>query len=396
MAGIKGSKVFRYTDEMRSRAKEIFKERVPDKDSKRPFGLWSDLSKKMAEQFPELKEVPDMTLRSWIRNVCFYDKVGINERSKRNTTVIDGLKRKNKERNAEFIRTYPERLRKMHDGKIVLVNESSIVNAHTPIKHRCLVHGEESESAPAWLLTGRAMKCCGYESNKVDEEELNRRAELSGIKWITPYTNGDTPRDCECLTCGNSFNILPNALKEKIRRGTAETEITCPKCRSLLQHDDNINVFIDEVNHAGKYCEIYLFWDETYEWLKIGISGNAKKRAREGRCNSSEINFYEEEIWHGERTRAVCWATEQVALALSEASSPTKEDTLRWGNTTGMTEVRRASDWNYESERVRDWLKDLLDTCSEMGWIKFMLKFHPFLDPYAKKLLKNQVLEEEQ
>ena len=87
MAGIKGSKVFRYTDEMRSRAKEIFKERVPEKDSKRPFGLWSDLSRKMSEEFPELKEVPDMTLRSWIRNVCLYDKVSISERSKQNTNL---------------------------------------------------------------------------------------------------------------------------------------------------------------------------------------------------------------------------------------------------------------------------------------------------------------------
>ena len=79
MAGTKGSKVFRYTDEMRSRAKEKFKERVPDKDSKRPFGLWSDLGKEMVEDFPELKELPDLTLRNWIRNVCLYDKVSISE-----------------------------------------------------------------------------------------------------------------------------------------------------------------------------------------------------------------------------------------------------------------------------------------------------------------------------
>jgi len=387
MAGTKGSKVFRYTDEMRSRAKEMFQERVPYKDGKRPFGLWSDLSKKMSGEFPQLKELPDLTLRNWIRNVCLYDKVNISDRSKQNAKGIEAIKKKNKERNVAFTRTYPERLRKMHDGEIIIVDESSIVDALTPIKHRCLVHDEESDNAPAWLLSGRAMKCCGYESNRVDKEELDRRAELSGIKWIAPYVNGDTPRDCECLTCGHPFNILPNALQEKIRRGGTETESTCPKCRCLRQHKDNIISFKDNESHATRCSEVYLFWDDSYEWFKIGISNDSNKRGRSASSGPDPSTFYREEIWHGESTRAICWATEQVSLALSNISAPTWQEVEQWSNIVGVTELRRASDWDYDSEKVRYWLQGLLETCSEMGWAEFMLKFHPFLDAYAKKLL---------
>lgn len=388
MAGKRGSNVFRYTNEMRSRAKDMYAERVPDKDSKRPFGLWSDLSKKMSEEFPELKELPDLTLRSWIRNVCLYDKVSISERSKQNTKGIEAIKRKNRERNAEFIRTYPERLRKIHNRKIVIVDESSIVDALTPIKHRCLVHDEESDNAPAWLLTGRAMKCCGYESNKVDDDELNRRAQLSGIKWTAPYVNGDTARDCECLTCGHPFNILPCSLQNKILRGGMEKEAgSCPKCLALLQYEDSIKTFKSNQEQAETYTELYLFWDAAYEWFKIGISKNSNKRGRSASSGSDPSTFYQEEIWHGESTRAICWSTEQVALGLSNISAPTWQEIEQWSNIAGVTELRRASDWDYDSEKVRDWLQGLLETCAEMGWAEFMLKFHPFLDPYAKKLL---------
>jgi hypothetical protein len=388
MSGKKGSKVFRYTEEMRCRAKEMFKERVPDKDSNRPFGLWSDLSKKMSTEFPELKELPDLTLRNWTRNVCLYDKSGINERSKQNTKGIEALKRVSKERNAEFVLTYPERLKKMHNGKVIIVDESSIVDALTPIKHRCLVHDEETESAPAWLLSGRAMKCCGYESNRVDEDELNRRSQLFGIKWTGTYVNGVTPRDCECLTCGHPFNILPCSLQNKILRGGMEKEGgSCPKCLALLKYHDNINIFKSNQEQADTYSELYLFWDKSYEWIKIGISKNTKNRSRRASSGQDPSTFYEQEIWHGKSTRAICWATEQVALALSNISAPTWQEVQQWININGVTELRRASDWNYDSDKIRDWLEELLETCSKMGWKKFMIKFHPFLEPYAKKLL---------
>jgi len=355
MAGKRGSNVFRYTNEMRSRAKDMYVERVPDMDSKRPFGLWSDLSKKMSEEFTELKELPDLTLRNWIRNVCLYDKVSISERSKQNTKGIEAIKRKNKERNAEFIRTYPERLRRMHNGKIVIIDESNIIDALTPIKHRCLVHDEESDNAPAWLLTGRAMKCCGYESNRVDDDELNRRAQLSGIKWTAPYVNGDTARDCECLTCGHPFDILPCSLQNKILRGGMEKEAgSCHKCLALLQYEDNIKTFKSNQEQAEAYTELYLFWDESYEWFKIGISKNSNKRGRSAASGSDPSTFYQEEIWHGESTRAICWSTEQVALGLSNISAPTWQEIEQWSNIVGVTELRRASDWDYDSEKVRD------------------------------------------
>ena len=157
----------------------------------------------------------------------------------------------------------------------------------------------------------------------------------------------------------------------------------------LRQHRDNVNSFKEKEDHATQYCELYLFWDKSYEWFNIGISNDSNKRGKSASSGSNPSTFYEEEIWHGESKRAICWATEQVSLALSNISAPTWQEIEQWSNVVGVTELRRASDWDYDSDKIRDWLKDLLETCSHMGWKEFMIKFHPFLDPYAKKLLKD-------
>lgn len=395
MAGVKGSKVFAYTDKMRSRAKELFTKRVPNPDSKRPFGLWSDLSKEMNREFPELKELPDLTLRNWIRNVCLYDKVSISERSKKNTKGIEAIKKKNEERNAEFIKTYPERLRKAHDGQIIVVDESSINNALTPVRHRCLVHNFESDNAPAWLLSGRKMKCCGLESMMLSDEELDRRAELCGIKWTSRYVNGDTPRDCECLVCGHPFNIIPNSLQNKIARGGIESEgSSCPRCLSLLQSRDSIRVFSEDRDHADSYAEIYLYWDATYEWFKIGISKDSSRRAYGENSRKTQSPFYEDQIWVGKSTRSKCWAVEQVCLALSITSKPTQEEEDAFTYRKGFTEIRRASDWDYDTEKVQEWMSNLLEICESSNWIDFMLKYHPRLDAFSRKELKEAMQKE--
>jgi len=388
MAGVRGSKVFHYSDQMRSRAKELFNEIVPSKSIKRPFGIWTLLASQMRKDFPELLNLPEMTLRSWIRNVCLHDKVSISERSKLNSKGIEAIKQRNKERNEEFRRTYSDRLRERHGGTIEIVNESTLIDALTPILHRCAIHDYTSSNAPAWLLSGRRMKCCGYESNMVDQDELDRRADICGIRWIGSYINGDTERKCECVECGHIFSILPNSLQNKIQRGRIEEEASpCRVCRSLIMFQDGIRTLSRKINYARDNCYIYIYWDTEHEWFKIGISKNPDKRAKSASSGDNPSSFYDMEISRHQGTRAECWATEQVALALSKVSEPSDEDKAKWTNKNGVTELRRASDWQYDTEAITIWINELIENCKEIGWIPFMRHFHPDLDMFSRREL---------
>jgi hypothetical protein len=389
MAGVKGSKFFAYTDKMRSRAKELFTKRVPNPDSKRPFGLWSDLSKEMNREFPELKELPDLTLRNWIRNVCLYDKVSIQERGRRNSKGIKAIQESNRKRNEEFKRNYPDRLKQEHNGKFVVVDETTIKTSLTPIEHKCLVHNKVYRTRPADLLKGKELMCCGTERRMLSNDELERRAELCGIRWTSEYVHGDSPRDCECLVCGHPFNIIPNSLQNKIGRGGVDTEgSSCPRCLSLLQSRDSIRVFSEDRDYADSYAEIYLYWDATYEWFKIGISKDSSRRAYGENSRKTQSPFYEDQIWVGKSTRSKCWAVEQVCLALSITSKPTQEEEDAFTYRKGFTEIRRASDWDYDTEKVQEWMSNLLEICESSNWIDFMLKYHPRLDAFSRKELK--------
>ncbi len=372
---------FKYTDEMREFAKKIYKQHVPEETSKRQYGIWALISKSLCSEYSELSSIRGISLQSWIRNICLYNKVGPSERSKNNENFLKATQAENERRRQEFISTYPAKLKEKFNDKIILVKPKELKGAHIPIDHYCREHKETRKIRPAAILGGRSvgLKCCI--NNFFTEELDNERAKLCGIKWIEDHQNQKKSRKCECLKCGFKFSIIPSSIADKVRRdGHINDASSCPRCMRLVIYHDNIKSLSENIEYGKQDCELYIFWDESGEWFKIGISSEIDQR--ESRAKTDGSKFYGQKIISFSGKRAECWATEQLSLSLTLSSAPSEEEQNQWVNKEGITEIRRAKDWDYDAEKLSIWLEELFEDCKKVGWITFLKKFHPFLDDY--------------
>ncbi len=89
---------FKYTDEMREFAKKIYNQHVPEETSKRQYGIWALISKSLCSEYSELSSIRGISLQSWIRNICLYNKVGPSERSKNNENFLKATQAENERR----------------------------------------------------------------------------------------------------------------------------------------------------------------------------------------------------------------------------------------------------------------------------------------------------------
>lgn len=101
------------------------------------------------------------------------------------------------------------------------------VNAHTQIKHKCLIHNEIWETSPDSILQGGGCKYCQREKLKETNLKSNtqyledlQRINLNIIP-LEEYINGETKIQHKCLKCGYIWEVRP----QNLLNGTG-----CPKC----------------------------------------------------------------------------------------------------------------------------------------------------------------------
>ena len=108
---------------------------------------------------------------------------------------------------------YDERLSEI--GRLIRLEPYR--NTETPILHRCLKHGMESEVRPANALKGRGMLCCKDELQKAD---ARRRSQEAADRYDEILASYGRLKRLEAYT-GNHVPILHLCLKHNERHKTA-------------------------------------------------------------------------------------------------------------------------------------------------------------------------------
>lgn len=328
-----------------------------------------------------------------------------------------GAKSPAAQRNQRAAKNYASRLAAI--GRLEVLE--SYVDSHTPILHRCLIHGEEHKTAPMNAINRNGgLKCCKEAAMQEQREKQTakarteyeaRLAAIGKVEALEPYINNTTPILHKCLTHGKELKARPSDLLQgkglKCCQGTigmlkyegskyeaecaqhgrvlplepyqgirvrilhkclthGETHLASPhtilkghglKCCNL--GGDSLARLLNDSEWANRSCHLYVA-RISEDYLKPGIAEDTKQRAEQGGGFYSGYAFISDQL-----TRAEAWAIEQRLLSESVDAKP---DTLPeiFKGWEGYTELREKDVLPESWYVTRFW--ELLDEVGEEGW----------------------------
>ena len=95
------------------------------------------------------------------------------------------------------------------------------IDSHTPILHRCLIHGEEGKTSPTGALSGRGLRCCQKAAQAATVEAQrqeaarsydSRIAAIGRVIRLEPYDRSGTSILHRCLEHGEEHKATPDSI----------------------------------------------------------------------------------------------------------------------------------------------------------------------------------------
>ena len=232
---------------------------------------------------------------------------------------IFASRERGKKKNLEMKKIYKSRIKKIHHGNIVALEE--YIDWETPIKHYCKKHDMSYPATPNQILSGRGLKCCksrqGYLKHKADYYE--KCSKLGRVIPLEEYKGISEKISHYCLR----HNQIHPAAPHTILQGHGL------KCCN--DGGDSFERFKNDEAFANGDCNFYLAdLDDIY--LKVGITNDLVERKRREKYRSYIFTPLA-------LIRAEAWTIEQIILSESVNSIP-KIIPKKFESNSGLSEIR--------------------------------------------------------
>lgn len=178
-------------------------------------------------------------------------------------------------------------------GFVLLSGPEDYKNStHSKLLYICHC-GETHKSTYLNLKKGQGCKKCGYNKNRINEDELKEKFKEYGCKWINgEYKNWHYSKLVYLCPCGNKDEITASSLYSKVR-----TNLKCKKCRNYdikirFTKDNNPRYNHDLTDEERIKGRDYL---EYAEWRKSVYKRDYYKCVccnKKGRLNAHHLDSY--------------------------------------------------------------------------------------------------------
>jgi hypothetical protein len=188
----------------------------------------------------------------------------------------------NTHRHAAAAATYAKRLAAI--GKLIAL-ESYPSNAHTPILHKCLVHGEVHLQRPANAVRGYGLKCCQFTGIKINARRSKSEASaaydaklaaVGRLVRLEKYKGKAVPILHRCLEHGEKHFCTPN------NAYSGQGLICCRAAAAMVNTLASV-IFGSDPFKMLNPCSFYIYGvKDRPDLVKPGISSNHERRAKKG------------------------------------------------------------------------------------------------------------------
>ena len=258
------------------------------------------------------------------------------------------------------------------------------VDSKTPIKHRCLIHGQTGPAAPGDARAGKGIKCCweaGYvastEERRLTPQQFRQKLteQNPNIEWVSGeyITNGAPTITCRCRKHNHTQEgVWPMQV-------LAGSGLYC--CLQESRHYigkrslngasvDNVwRALIDKLERSGN-AWLYLFESPVRDFNKFGISSEPERRSTNGRYGKRLI----EHRFFADRRDAVL--IEQAYKYGNECEIP--NELIDWVGNTELT--------THTPEEFIEVIEELENSLVELGRWNFAEEYcNPVEIDRAKK-----------